>query len=148
MYCRYDPDEGTIFVDGKDIKDYNVQWLRSRMGLVNQEPQLMPTSIFQNIALGGLSLTSTASESSQDKLEIPSVLIADAPQALQERVLSAARNSNAHSFISKLNDGYDTYLSSSQLSGGQKQRSFDLTLKITFKIFILNYFLPYVYIEK
>lgn len=48
----YDPDSGAVTVDGLDVRDINIQWLRSQMALVSQTPVLFPTSIFDNIALG------------------------------------------------------------------------------------------------
>jgi ABC-type multidrug transport system fused ATPase/permease subunit len=48
----YDPVEGSITLDGHDLKSLNVQYLRSRLGSVSQEPTLFSTSIFQNICDG------------------------------------------------------------------------------------------------
>ena len=50
----YDPQKGTILLDGHDIRDFNVQWLRSMIGIVQQEPILFNLSIRENIAYGRL----------------------------------------------------------------------------------------------
>jgi ATP-binding cassette subfamily B (MDR/TAP) protein 1 len=95
----YDISEGSICLDGKDIRTLNVKWLRSQIGLVSQEPKLFNMSIFDNIALG-------------------------CPGATQEQVEEAARKANAHDFITSFSDGYQTECGDqgAQLSGGQKQR--------------------------
>ena len=46
----YNPVEGAISLDGEDISAYNIQWLRKRIGVVTQQPLLMPTTVFANIA--------------------------------------------------------------------------------------------------
>ncbi|XP_057461232.1 putative multidrug resistance protein [Actinidia eriantha] len=95
----YDPIEGDITLDGYKIKKLHLKWLRSQMGLVNQEPILFATSIKENILFG-------KEEASMDDLVI------------------AAKAANAHDFIVKLPDGYETQVGQFgvQLSGGQKQR--------------------------
>uniref|UniRef100_A0A0E0G346 Multidrug resistance protein n=1 Tax=Oryza nivara TaxID=4536 RepID=A0A0E0G346_ORYNI len=95
----YDPIRGSVKIDGRDIKAYNLRALRRHIGLVSQEPTLFAGTIRENIVYG----TETASE----------VEIED-----------AARSANAHDFISNLKDGYDTWCGERgvQLSGGQKQR--------------------------
>eukprot|EP00934_Nitzschia_sp_Nitz4_P006351 Nitzschia sp. Nitz4//scaffold41_size133979//19551//23745//NITZ4_003331-RA/size133979-snap-gene-0.97-mRNA-1//1//CDS//3329551422//6341//frame0 len=95
----YDPVEGSVSLDGVNIKDYNVKHLRSMIGYVGQEPTLFATSIAANIRHGN-------------------------PAATQEQIEEAARLANAHDFISSLTDGYETQVGDkgSQLSGGQKQR--------------------------
>ncbi|RKP14622.1 P-loop containing nucleoside triphosphate hydrolase protein [Piptocephalis cylindrospora] len=99
----YDPVEGAVFLDGRDLKDLNIQWLRRHVGLVGQEPVLFGASIYQNIAWG------SASES-----QVPT----------REEVEEAAKSANAHDFISALPNGYDTLVGAkgALLSGGQKQR--------------------------
>lgn len=82
----YDPARGEIFVDGADIRNLNLKWLRSQMGLVSQEPTLFATSIKENILLGK-------------------------EDGSMEEVVAAAKASNAHSFISQLPQGYDTQVS-------------------------------------
>eukprot|EP00980_Cylindrotheca_fusiformis_P014873 scaffold4061_cov108-Cylindrotheca_fusiformis.AAC.1 len=95
----YDPTAGTVSLDGTDLKDINVKHLRSMIGYVGQEPTLFATTIEKNIRYGNLSAT-------------------------REEVEEAARQANAHDFISSFTDGYDTQVGDkgAQLSGGQKQR--------------------------
>ncbi|XP_010684039.2 ABC transporter B family member 1 [Beta vulgaris subsp. vulgaris] len=95
----YDPIEGQLLLDGHDIKTLKLRWLRQQIGLVSQEPALFATSIKENILLGR-------------------------PEASLVEVEEAARVANAHSFIIKLPDGFDTQVGERglQLSGGQKQR--------------------------
>jgi ATP-binding cassette subfamily B (MDR/TAP) protein 1 len=95
----YDPSEGTIELDGVDIKKFNVAHLRGSIGYVGQEPTLFATTIRGNIQYGN-------------------------PDASQEQIEEAARLANAHDFITAFPDGYDTQVGDkgSQLSGGQKQR--------------------------
>nr|GMC74594.1 putative multidrug resistance protein [Ipomoea batatas] len=95
----YDPIEGEIYLDGYKIKRLHLKWLRSQMGLVNQEPILFATSIKDNILFGK-------------------------EDASMEDVERAAKAANAHDFIIKLPDAYETNVGQFgfQLSGGQKQR--------------------------
>lgn len=95
----YDPSSGQVLLDGHDIKTLKLRWLRQQIGLVSQEPALFATSIKENILLGR-------------------------PEASLVEIEEAARVANAHSFIVKLPDGYDTQVGERglQLSGGQKQR--------------------------
>ncbi|KAL3726369.1 hypothetical protein ACJRO7_031286 [Eucalyptus globulus] len=95
----YDPICGDILLDGYNIKNLQLMWLRSQMGLVNQEPVLFATSIKENIVFGK-------------------------EGASMEAITKVAKAANAHDFISKLPDGYDTQVGQFgvQLSGGQKQR--------------------------
>ncbi|KAK1426069.1 hypothetical protein QVD17_14737 [Tagetes erecta] len=95
----YDPTSGQVLLDEHDIKGLNLKWLRQQIGLVSQEPALFATTIKENILLGR-------------------------PDASMVEVEEAARVSNAHSFIIKLPDAYDTQVGERglQLSGGQKQR--------------------------
>ncbi|CAK8563877.1 unnamed protein product [Lathyrus sativus] len=96
----YDPDSGHITLDGKEIQNLQVKWLRQQMGLVSQEPVLFNDTIRANIAYG------------KD---------GDASEA---EIIAAAELANAHKFISSLQKGYDTVVGERgvQLSGGQKQR--------------------------
>ncbi|KAJ1919961.1 hypothetical protein H4219_001622 [Mycoemilia scoparia] len=100
----YDPDEGQVFIDGIDIKEYNVRSLRQQLGMVTQEPVLFSTTIYQNIVWGAVNPET------------------DPPT--REHVIAAAQAANAHSFISRLPEGYDTVVGEggALLSGGQKQR--------------------------
>merc|ERR1712146_824442 len=100
----YDVDSGTITLDGGDIVDLDLTWLRSQIGYVQQEPQLFGVSVRENLTYG-LSAEQAASIDQAD-LE------------------SACRDANAHEFISSWPDGYDTMVGERgvTLSGGQKQR--------------------------
>ena len=95
----YDPKAGAVLLDGTDLKELKVSWLRQQIGLVSQEPTLFSGSIFDNIASGK-------------------------PGATKADVEEAARLSNAHDFVSAFQAGYDTQVGEKgvQLSGGQKQR--------------------------
>lgn len=100
----YEPISGRIMIDGTDIRKFNLKSLRRHMALVPQEPCLFATSIYDNIAYGGLS----SSERPPTEAEI----------------IEAATLANAHKFISSLPQGYKTFAGERgvQLSGGQKQR--------------------------
>ncbi|KAG7669217.1 hypothetical protein Ndes2526B_g05515 [Nannochloris sp. 'desiccata'] len=95
----YDPQQGAVLLDNIDIKNFQLRWLRSQIGLVSQEPTLFATSIRENILFGK-------------------------PGASQHDVIAAAKAANAHNFISALPEGYDTFVGEKgiQMSGGQKQR--------------------------
>ncbi|ORZ10103.1 P-loop containing nucleoside triphosphate hydrolase protein [Absidia repens] len=95
----YDPIDGQIFLDGKDLKDYNVGWLRRQIGVVSQEPVLFNMSIKQNLMMGATR------------------------EVTHDELLDACKKANCHLFISQLPDGYDTMIGGTGLlSGGQKQR--------------------------
>ncbi|KAL0955249.1 hypothetical protein HGRIS_004144 [Hohenbuehelia grisea] len=104
----YDPLAGTVKLDGHDLKDINLQWLRSQVGLVSQEPTLFATTIRGNVE-HGLMHTKWQNVSSEEKLKL---------------VRDACIKANADGFISKLPNGYDTIVGERGylLSGGQKQR--------------------------
>ncbi|CAI9775610.1 unnamed protein product [Fraxinus pennsylvanica] len=95
----YDPTNGKILIDGKDIKKLKLKSLRKHIGLVQQEPALFATSIHGNILYGKEGAT-------------------------EGEIIEAAKLANAHSFISALPEGYSTKVGERgvQLSGGQKQR--------------------------
>ena len=88
-----------VHVGGKDIRTLNLKWLRRHIGLVGQEPVLFDTTIAENIRFGREDVT-------------------------QADIEKAAREANAHNFITSLPDGYNTHVGERgvQLSGGQKQR--------------------------
>ncbi len=88
-----------IFLDGQDIRHLNIEWLKSQIGIVSQEPTLFNVTIADNIGFGKDSAT---------RIEIE----------------TAAKAANAHEFICDLPNGYSTLCGEggSQLSGGQKQR--------------------------
>jgi ATP-binding cassette subfamily B (MDR/TAP) protein 1 len=96
----YDPQQGSLLLDGVDLRELNVRWLRQQMALVGQEPVLFLGTVAENIAYGKESAT-------------------------QAEVEEAARAANAHSFVTKsLPHGYETQVGEGggMLSGGQKQR--------------------------
>lgn len=104
----YDPLEGSVTLDGNNLKDLNVRWLRSQIGLVSQEPVLFSTTIRKNVEHG---MFGTALEHASDEERFAAVK-------------EACIKSNADGFVSKLPDGYDTLVGERGflLSGGQKQR--------------------------
>lgn len=135
----YDPTAGTITLNGTDLRDYNVRWLRSQIGVVGQEPVLFDCSIMQSIAHGLVGspahshLHSTVlafSQVGQEKTgtDLDQVLTAaDQLEQLEEikaLCMRAAKHAGAHGFIEKLPHGYDTQVGEAggKLSGGQKQR--------------------------
>ncbi|KAI4456367.1 atp-binding cassette sub-family b [Holotrichia oblita] len=95
----YDPLEGQVLLDDVDIKEFDLDWYRSNIGVVGQEPVLFGTTIAENIKFGNRSAT-------------------------QEDIERAAKKANAHTFIMSLPNGYQTLVGQrgSQMSGGQKQR--------------------------
>ncbi|MFG6333138.1 MAG: ABC transporter ATP-binding protein/permease [Lachnospiraceae bacterium] len=95
----YDPTEGEILLDGRDIRNVTLQSLRNNVGVVQQDVYLFSGTVYENIAYGR-------------------------PGASREEVKEAARLAGAHEFIEGLADGYDTYVGERgvKLSGGQKQR--------------------------
>ncbi|TKR93550.1 hypothetical protein L596_007979 [Steinernema carpocapsae] len=96
----YEPTKGTIFIDGLNIADINIQSLRQQIAIVSQEPTLFNCSIAENIVYG---LNKAVSH---------------------EDVVKAAQLANIHNFILGLPQGYETNVGEkgTQLSGGQKQR--------------------------
>lgn len=104
----YDPLSGVVRLDGTDLRELNVKWLRSQIGLVSQEPTLFATTIKGNVAHG---LIGTKHEHASDEEKM----------AL---IKEACVKANADGFISKLPLGYDTMVGERGflLSGGQKQR--------------------------
>ncbi|KAI8149540.1 p-glycoprotein [Fennellomyces sp. T-0311] len=96
----YDPNFGQVLLDHHDIRDYNLQWLRSQIGVVSQEPVLFNMTIRQNLLLG---------------IHMP---------VTQDQIVSACQKANCHTFISNLPKGYDTLVGEhgGMISGGQKQR--------------------------
>uniref|UniRef100_A0A8C3LMS0 Bile salt export pump n=1 Tax=Chrysolophus pictus TaxID=9089 RepID=A0A8C3LMS0_CHRPC len=95
----YDPTDGMITLDGHDIRSLNIQWLRSQIGVVEQEPVLFATTIAENIRYGR-------------------------DDATMEDIIRAAKQANAYKFIMDLPQQPDTHVGEggSQMSGGQKQR--------------------------
>ncbi|XP_056590670.1 bile salt export pump [Triplophysa dalaica] len=95
----YDPREGMVTLDGHDIRGLNIQWLRSLIGIVEQEPVLFATTIGENIRYGR-------------------------PGVSTDDIIKAAKEANAYNFIMDLPQKFDTLVGEGggQMSGGQKQR--------------------------
>jgi ATP-binding cassette subfamily B (MDR/TAP) protein 1 len=105
----YDPLSGAVKLDGHNVRELNVRWLRSQIGLVSQEPTLFSTTIEGNVGHG---LIGTKWEKSPHEEKI---------RLIKEACVKA----NADGFISKLPDGYQTMVGERGflLSGGQKRES-------------------------
>ncbi len=100
LLCRfYEPDSGSIRIDGSDLREWAAEDLRKQIGLVLQDTYLFDGTIAQNIAYGK-------------------------PGASMEEIMEAARLARAHDFIGRLPYGYDTRVGErgARLSGGEKQR--------------------------
>lgn len=99
LFRFYDPQNGAIIIDGKNIKDYPLTYLRSQMAVVPQDVLLFGGTIKENIAYGK-------------------------PNASFEEIIEAAKKANAHTFIESFPDKYDTLVGERgvKLSGGQRQR--------------------------
>jgi len=95
----YDVSDGRLLIDGHDIREFDLSWLRRNIGIVLQEPFLFHGTIASNVAYGR-------------------------PDASQEDIVRASKIANAHGFIMDLPDAYDTLLGERGvgLSGGQRQR--------------------------
>ena len=95
----YDPQAGSISIDGVDIKKYRLESLRREIGIVLQDSLLFATTVRENIAYGKLDAT-------------------------EQEIVAAAKAANAHEFIMQLENGYDTVVGErgATLSGGQRQR--------------------------
>ncbi|CAO2207941.1 unnamed protein product [Urochloa humidicola] len=95
----YDPQLGDVLIDGINLKEFQLRWIRSKIGLVSQEPVLFAASIKENIAYGK-------------------------DNATDQEIRAAAELANAAKFIDKMPQGFDTSVGEhgTQLSGGQKQR--------------------------
>jgi ABC-type multidrug transport system fused ATPase/permease subunit len=95
----YDVNSGKIFIDGQNLKEFDLTSLRNQVGIVTQEAILFNDTIFNNIAFG-------------------------CPTATKEQVMQAAKIANAHDFIMQTEHGYETNIGDrgTKLSGGQKQR--------------------------
>lgn len=95
----YDPWEGEILLDGYNLKDLRLKSLRNKISLVLQDALIFPTSLAENIAFGD-------------------------PTAAMDEIMKAAKMAQAHDFIMRLPEGYETVASEGgvSLSGGEKQR--------------------------
>lgn len=100
LICRFfDVTDGQVLLDGIDVRDYDVHWLRRQIGVVLQEPYLFHGTIAENIRYGN-------------------------PDATNAQIIAAAKAANAHDFIVGFPDGYDTMVGErgQSLSGGERQR--------------------------
>ncbi|MBA2706802.1 MAG: ABC transporter ATP-binding protein [Gemmatimonadaceae bacterium] len=100
LICRfYDVTDGQVLIDGVDIRDYDVKWLRRQVGMVLQEPYLFHGTIADNIRYGNVDAT-------------------------EAQIVAAAKAANAHDFVVSFPDGYDTMVGErgQSLSGGERQR--------------------------
>ncbi|KOC12106.1 ATP-binding cassette multidrug transport protein [Aspergillus flavus AF70] len=104
----YNTQDGIITLDGVDIRQLSIQWLRTHIRIVQQEPTLFNATIFENVAYG-LAGTDYANAPKQDQIE---------------RVITACKAAYAHDFIETLPEKYGTQVGerATMLSGGQKQR--------------------------
>lgn len=95
----YDPVSGSVKIDGADVRSFKIKSLRQQISFVLQESLLFRAPVWQNIAYGK-------------------------PEATREEIIRAARLANAHEFIEKMPEGYDTMVGERgvTLSGGQRQR--------------------------
>jgi ATP-binding cassette, subfamily B (MDR/TAP), member 1 len=96
----YDPDEGEILIDGRNLREYDLSWLRKEIGYVGQEPVLFATSIRENLLYAN-------------------------PEATEDDMKDALRQAEVYDFIfENLENRLETYvgIGGSQISGGQKQR--------------------------
>jgi ATP-binding cassette, subfamily B, bacterial MsbA len=95
----YDPDHGSVLIDGVNLRAAHLRSLRKNIGLVTQDTQLFDDTVFANIAFGKRGAT-------------------------REQVVEAAKKAHAHDFIESLENGYDTNIGEMglKLSGGQRQR--------------------------
>ena len=95
----YDPTAGRVLIDGVDVRDYKLQGIRDQIGFVLQDTVLFRGTVRENIAYGR-------------------------PDAAEKEILEAARLANAHEFIARMPEGYDTEVGERglTLSGGQRQR--------------------------
>jgi ATP-binding cassette, subfamily B (MDR/TAP), member 1 len=95
----YEPDQGRITLDGIDLKELDLYWLRNQIGYVGQEPVLFATTLKENLLFGN-------------------------EKATDEQINQALREAEALDFVEKLKEGLDTYVGTGggQISGGQKQR--------------------------
>jgi ATP-binding cassette subfamily B protein len=99
LFRFFDPTEGGIELDGVDLRDYKLADLRNQFGIMLQEPMLFSATIGENIGYAR-------------------------PTATQEEIVAAAKAANAHDFIQRMPDGYDTVVGERgmMLSGGERQR--------------------------
>ncbi|BAU14076.1 ABC transporter [Leptolyngbya sp. NIES-3755] len=112
----YDPTRGSVRIDGRDVRDFNLMSLRSKIGIVFQETTLFSGTLRENIAYAK-------------------------PDATLEEIIEAAKTAQIHEFIAGLPEGYETIVGERGvgLSGGQKQRiAIARTLLTDYRILILD----------
>ena len=111
--CEDDP--SAVRIDGVNVRDYDLQALRDRIGVVEQDPYMFSGTIRENIAYGDGEAFRTVLEATDGD---------DVPDAVDRRVREAAIAAGAHQFVADLPDGYDTTVGERgvKLSGGQRQR--------------------------
>jgi ABC-type multidrug transport system fused ATPase/permease subunit len=95
----FDAEEGTVMLDGKDVRDFPIEYLRNQISVVFQEPYIFYGTIRENLRMAK-------------------------PDATDEELTEAAKLANAHEFIMEFQDGYDTLVGErgATLSGGERQR--------------------------
>ena len=95
----YDPEQGSVLLDGRDVRELDLEWLRRQIGVVLQDPIIFSATIAENIAFGR-------------------------PDATRQQIETAARQAQLDEFIRALPEGYETELGERgvNLSGGQRQR--------------------------
>jgi ATP-binding cassette, subfamily B (MDR/TAP), member 1 len=104
----FEPLDGSIALDGRNVQEYNLRWLRTNIRLVQQEPIMFNGTVYQNVAYG-LSGTPMADLPDEEK---------------QKLVEDACKAAYAHEFVERLPKGYQTQIGErgAMISGGQKQR--------------------------
>ncbi|MFC4357232.1 ABC transporter ATP-binding protein [Halobium salinum] len=117
-----DVDEGSVQVDGTDVREYDLQALRDEIAIVEQDPYLFSGTVAENIAYGDRTTLDAEWNRDSDAGERDSP--APSGDSTRERVVSVAKAAAADRFIRELPDGYDTRVGERgvKLSGGQRQR--------------------------
>ena len=134
----YDPvnPEGAVKLDGHNLKQLQVSWLRRNIGVVSQEPTLFNGSIAFNIAYGLVAFNKKldgdlvsvdlfSGDDAGESARSEGTAKASSPigtQRVNAQIVEAAKAANAHDFIVRMADGYHTVIKPDSLSGGQKQR--------------------------
>jgi ATP-binding cassette subfamily B (MDR/TAP) protein 1 len=122
----YEPEAGTITLDGVNLAEVDPQWLHRYLGIVSQEPVLFATTIRRNITYAVDTINMSIRD--HEKKKNPNITDEELSKLLMpvndDLIQQAAISANAHDFVSKLPDGYDTIIGERgvSLSGGQKQR--------------------------
>jgi ATP-binding cassette subfamily B protein len=105
----HDVDDGTVRIDGRDVREYDLQALREEIAVVEQNPYLFSGTVAENVAYGDADALAAERAGRTDG---------------RDRVVEAAKAAAAHEFVTTLPDGYDTQIGERgiKLSGGQRQR--------------------------